>query len=76
MERTGGGQGFADVLFLNHSALQYNEQHVNLDRAVWAAYGWPGPAETDPSARSGQVETILAWLLALNLERASGSTVS
>lgn len=40
-------------------------QHTTLDRAVWAAYGWPEePAETDD-------ETILARLLALNLERAA-----
>lgn len=38
--------------------------HDRLDRAVWAAYGWPEPpAETDD-------ETILARLLALNLARA------
>jgi len=35
------------------------------DRAVWAAYGWddPDPATVDD-------DTILAHLLALNLERA------
>jgi hypothetical protein len=39
--------------------------HDRLDRAVWAAYGWPeAPAATDD-------ETILARLLALNLERSS-----
>jgi len=37
--------------------------HARLDRAVWAAYGWPEPpAEADD-------ETILTRLLALNLER-------
>ena len=40
--------------------------HVRLDRAVWAAYGWPeDPAATDD-------ETILARLLALNLEQSEG----
>lgn len=50
----------------------YNERptwladaHATLDRAVWAAYGWPEPpTETDD-------ETILSRLLALNLERAT-----
>ncbi len=39
--------------------------HARLDRAVWAAYGWddPDPATVDE-------DTILARLLALNLERA------
>jgi len=39
--------------------------HAALDRAVWAAYGWddPDPATVDD-------DTILARLLALNLERA------
>jgi hypothetical protein len=40
--------------------------HAALDRAVWAAYGWDDP---DPAAVDE--ETILARLLALNLERAS-----
>ncbi len=41
--------------------------HAALDRAVWAVYGWddPVPAEVEE-------DTILARLLALNLERASG----
>ena len=40
--------------------------HADLDHAVWAAYGWadPVPAEVEE-------DTILARLLALNLERAS-----
>ena len=38
--------------------------HAALDRAVWAAYGWDDP---DPVALAE--ETILARLLALNLER-------
>ena len=38
--------------------------HAALDRAVWAAYGWPEPPEETDD------ETILARLLALNLERA------
>jgi hypothetical protein len=50
----------------------YNERptwlanaHLALDRAVWAAYGWPeSPEATDD-------ETILSRLLALNLERAN-----
>jgi len=39
--------------------------HATLDRAVWAAYGWddPDPATVDD-------DTILARLLAFNLERA------
>lgn len=39
--------------------------HATLDRAVWAAYGWGDP---DPAAV--EEDTILARLLALNLERA------
>ncbi|MGH9174250.1 MAG: class I SAM-dependent DNA methyltransferase, partial [Vicinamibacterales bacterium] len=38
--------------------------NATLDRAVWLAYGWPEPPE-----ETGD-ETILARLLALNLERA------
>ncbi len=38
--------------------------HARLDRAVWAAYGWNDP---DPAAT--EEDTILARLLALNLER-------
>lgn len=40
--------------------------HASLDRAVWDAYGWddPDPATVDE-------DTILARLLALNLERSS-----
>ena len=52
----------------------YNERpawlahlHAALDRAVWAAYGWDDP---DPAAVED--DAILARLLALNLERASG----
>jgi len=41
--------------------------HAALDRAVWAAYGWDDP---DPGAVSE--DTILARLLALNLERMEG----
>jgi hypothetical protein len=50
----------------------YNERpawlamaHAKLDRAVWDAYGWddPDPAGVDD-------DTLLARLLALNLERA------
>jgi hypothetical protein len=44
--------------------------HADLDRAVWAARGWPeDPAETDD-------ETILASLLAVNLERPVAATTS
>jgi len=39
--------------------------HARLDRAVWAAYGWP----EDPGATDE--DTILGRLLALNLERGS-----
>lgn len=39
--------------------------HAALDRVVWAAYGWDDP---DPAAVDE--DTILARLLALNLERA------
>ncbi len=38
--------------------------HARLDRAVWAAYGW-----ADPDPASVEEDTILARLLALNLER-------
>jgi len=40
--------------------------HAALDRAVWAAYGWD---DLDPAAV--EEDTILARLLALNLERAT-----
>jgi type II restriction/modification system DNA methylase subunit YeeA len=42
--------------------------HAALDRAVWAAYGWPGdevPAEVAE-------DVILSRLLALNQQRAAG----
>jgi len=39
--------------------------HAALDRAVWDAYGWD-----DPDPASVEEDTILARLLALNLERA------
>lgn len=44
--------------------------HAALDRAVWAAYGWPagdGPGGTPADTPE---DTILARLLALNAERA------
>jgi len=40
--------------------------HAALDRAVWTAYGWDDP---DPAVVPE--DTILARLLALNLERAT-----
>lgn len=43
--------------------------HAQLDRAVWAAYGWDDP---DPAAVDE--ETILTRLLALNLQRVGAST--
>ncbi len=42
--------------------------HATLDRAVQAAYGWDDP---DPAAVPD--DTVLARLLALNLERSTGS---
>ena len=39
--------------------------HADLDRAVWAAYGWDDPVPADVTE-----DTILSRLLALNLERA------
>ena len=41
--------------------------HVDLDRAVWAAYGWP----TDEVPADVPEDTILGRLLALNLDRAA-----
>jgi len=41
--------------------------HAALDRAVWAAYGWPG----DDVPATVPEDTILSRLLALNLERAA-----
>ncbi len=38
--------------------------HAALDRAVWAAYGWD-----DPAPATVEEDTILARLLALNLDR-------
>jgi hypothetical protein len=44
--------------------------HRDLDRAVWAAYGWPeDPAETGD-------EAILARLLALNPARAGAASAT
>ena len=43
--------------------------HARLDRAVWAAYGWD-----DPDPATVEEDTILARLLALNLERARTSS--
>jgi hypothetical protein len=40
--------------------------HAALDRAVWAAYGWD-----DPEPAGVDEDTVLARLLALNLERAA-----
>ncbi len=45
--------------------------HAALDRAVWDAYGWD-----DPDPASVEEDTILARLLALNLERAGASDQS
>jgi len=45
--------------------------HAALDRAVWAAYGWD-----DPEPAAVLEDTILARLLALNLERAGTSVVA
>jgi hypothetical protein len=42
--------------------------HSALDRAVWAAYGWD-----DPDPATVEEDTILARLLALNLERAGAT---
>jgi hypothetical protein len=42
--------------------------HAALDRAVWAAYGWP--ADEEPGAMAK--DATLARLLALNLERTRG----
>jgi hypothetical protein len=39
--------------------------HAALDRAVWAAHGWDDPVPGDVAE-----DTLLARLLALNLERA------
>lgn len=54
----------------NQRPTWLSNAHARLDRAVWAAYGWPEPpAETDD-------ETILTRLLALNLERAGESDIA
>lgn len=54
----------------NQRPTWLDNAHARLDRAVWAAYGWPEPpAETDD-------ETILTRLLALNLERAGESDIA
>lgn len=42
--------------------------HARLDRAVWASYGWD-----DPDPATAEEDTILARLLALNLERSGAS---
>ena len=57
-------RNFTDLDEAAPSWLQH--AHAALDRAVWAAYGWddPDPATVDE-------DTILARLLALNVERAS-----
>ncbi len=43
--------------------------HAALDRAVWEAYGWD-----DPDPATVEEDTILARLLALNLERAGAGS--
>jgi len=40
---------------------------AQLNRAVWAGYGWD-----DPDPEAVDEDTILARLLALNLERSTG----
>jgi len=40
--------------------------HADLDRAVWAAYGWDEPVPAEVAE-----DTILARLLALNMERSA-----
>jgi type II restriction/modification system DNA methylase subunit YeeA len=50
----------------NQRPTWLRQRHAALDRAVFAAYGWPEPPEELDD------ETILARLLALNLERAAG----
>ena len=57
-------RNFTDLDEASPSWLQ--NAHATLDRAVWAAYGWDDP---DPSAVDE--DTILARLLALNVERAA-----
>jgi hypothetical protein len=47
----------------NERPAWLNLSHARLDRAVFAAYGWPEPPEELPE------EEMLARLLALNLER-------
>ena len=49
-----------------HRAVFLCNAHAALDRAVWDAYGWDDP---DPAAVVE--DTILARLLALNLDRAT-----
>ncbi len=50
--------------------ISLQNAHAALDRAVWAAYGWE---DADPA--SVDEDTILARVLALNLERAGASSV-
>jgi len=44
--------------------------HADLDRAVWAAYGWDDPVPAEVAE-----DTILSRLLALNLERSSRASI-
>ncbi len=48
-------------------AQMHANAHARLDCAGWAAYGW-----VDPDSATVREDTILARLLALNLERADG----
>ncbi len=50
--------------------ISLQNAHAALDRAVWDAYGWE---ELDPT--SVNEDTILARLLAINLERAGAGSV-
>jgi hypothetical protein len=50
----------------NQRPAWLDNAHRKLDCAVWAAYGWE-----DPDPASVDEDTVLARLLALNLERAT-----
>ena len=91
MSKTGGGDGWAEVWMTN----LYNDRptwlelaHLDLDRAVLAAYGWPEEwaEKLQPKRdKKGKVnpilgvadpaieQEVLAHLLALNLESAAAT---
>jgi hypothetical protein len=62
LEKSSGGQGWADLWYRGHFTWEYKSPNKDLDRAVRAAYGWPTTEVVE--------DVTLARLLELNHERA------